>query len=175
MGDLGFTELAIEQVGHAQTTAVDLVGVGRTDATLGGTDLTLAQCRFAGGIEFLVKREYDVGAVGDNKLVGPDADTLLLDAGNLGDQTYRIDDNAVADDVDLFVPQDAGGQQVKDVFGALGDDGVAGVVATLSADYDVRAFGQIIDDLALAFIPPLEAGDDGVHEIVLRSSFFVLR
>ena len=33
--------------------------------------------------------------------------------------------------------QDAGGQQVQDVFAAVGDDGVAGVVAALRADHDI--------------------------------------
>jgi hypothetical protein len=40
---------------------------------------------------------------------------------------------------------------------------VAGVVAALAADDDVGGFREVIDDLAFAFVPPLEAGDDGVH------------
>ena len=36
-------------------------------------------------------------------------------------------------------------------------DGVAGVIAALRADDDVRLFGEDIDDFAFAFVAPLGA------------------
>jgi hypothetical protein len=43
---------------------------------------------------------------------------------------------------------------------------VAGIVAALAADDDIGRLREVIDDLALAFVPPLEACDDGVHEVI---------
>ena len=57
----------------------------------------------------------------------------------------------------LLLAQDAGGDQVQDIFLALDMDGMAGVVAALGADDDVRLLGQNINDLAFAFIAPLGA------------------
>jgi hypothetical protein len=37
----------------------------------------------------------------------------------------------------------------------------------LAADHHIGGFGEIIDDLAFAFIAPLEAGDNGIHEMVM--------
>jgi hypothetical protein len=62
------------------------------------------------------------------------------------------------------IPENAGGKQVKDVFGAFGDDGVAGVVAALAADDDIGGLGEVVNDFAFAFVAPLEAGDNSVHE-----------
>jgi hypothetical protein len=52
---------------------------------------------------------------------------------------------------------------MQDEFLVTDDDGVAGVVSSLSANDEVRALGQEVDNLALAFIAPLEAVYDGVH------------
>jgi hypothetical protein len=53
---------------------------------------------------------------------------------------------------------------VKDVFGAFGDDGVAGVVTALAADNDIGGLGEVVNDFAFAFVAPLEAGDYCVHK-----------
>jgi hypothetical protein len=52
---------------------------------------------------------------------------------------------------------------VEDVFRAVGDDGVSGIVSALAADNDIGSFGEVIDNFTFAFVAPLEAGDDGVH------------
>ena len=61
--------------------------------------------------------------------------------------------------------QDAGGDEVQDVFRAADDDGVAGVVAALGADDDVGLLGEDVDDLAFAFVAPLGADQNGVCHI----------
>ena len=76
MGNLCFGKSAIEEVGHAQAAAVDLVGVGRTNAAFGGADLAIAERCFACGVEFLVKGHHHMGAVGDEKLLGCDRNPL---------------------------------------------------------------------------------------------------
>ena len=44
---------------------------------------------------------------------------------------------------------------MEHVFGALGDHGVAGVVAARVTGDDVGFGGEAVDDLALAFVSPL--------------------
>ena len=76
---------------------------------------------------------------------------------DLADERDRVDHDAVADHADLAAPQNAGGNEMENVFFAAMNDGVAGVVAALTADDDVGVSGQDIDDFAFAFIAPLRA------------------
>ena len=58
----------------------------------------------------------------------------------------------------IFVlAQNAGRDQVQDIFLFADENRVPGVVAALGADDDVRLFGQDIDNFAFAFIAPLGA------------------
>jgi hypothetical protein len=59
---------------------------------------------------------------------------------------------------------------VEHILRALGDDGVTGIVSALATDHDVGGLGEEIDDLALAFISPLESDDDGIHLKKIRNS-----
>ena len=79
---------------------------------------------------------------------------------DLREQRLRIDDDAVADDADDAVVQDAGRDQVQDELLAADVDRVAGVVAALIARHDREARRQQVDDLALAFVAPLGAEHD---------------
>ena len=73
-------ESAVQQIRHAQAAAVDFIGVGGTDAAFGGADFLVAKRGFAGGVEFLVEGEHDVGAIGNQQLVRGDGDALAFDA-----------------------------------------------------------------------------------------------
>ena len=86
----------------------------------------------------------------------------MLEPLDLLDQADRIDDHAVADDALLAGPEDAGGHEVQDELLAADEDGVAGVVAAGGADHEVGALRQHVDDLALAFVAPLGADEDGI-------------
>ncbi len=107
-GDLCLGERAVEQIRHPQAATVDFIGIGRADATLCGPDFLITKGNFTGGIQFFVKREDDVGAVRDEEFVRSDFHALALDALDLNAEADGIDDNAVADDVNLVVPEDAG-------------------------------------------------------------------
>ena len=52
---------------------------------------------------------------------------------------------------------------MQNVFRAAMNDGVAGVVAALAADDDVRLRGQDVDDFAFPFIAPLRADQNCVR------------
>ena len=82
-------------------------------------------------------------------------------------QAERVDDDAVADDAELAFAEDARRHQVQDIFLFADEDGVAGVVAALSADDDIRPLGQHIDDFAFAFIAPLGAHENRIgHSLI---------
>ncbi len=154
-------QLGLHQVGHAQTGARGLVAVGRTDAALGRADFRVALAQLALFIERAVIRQDEVRAVADQQIPA-DLDSDLAQAVDLADERDRIDDDAVADHADFAAPQNAGGNEVQDVFFAAVNDGVPGVVAALGADDDVGVLGQDVDDLAFAFIAPLGADENRV-------------
>ncbi len=63
----------------------------------------------------------------------------------------------------LLLAQDAGRDEVQDVFLLADEDRVAGVVAALRADDDVRLLGQHVNDLAFAFVAPLGADQNCIR------------
>ena len=57
---------------------------------------------------------------------------------------------------------------MQDIFRRAVDDGVAGVIAALAADDDVRFSGEDVDDFAFAFIAPLRADQYRIcHRVAL--------
>ncbi len=52
---------------------------------------------------------------------------------------------------------------------AVDDKGMPRVVSALEPDHDIRLFRQKIDDLALAFVPPLGPYNHDIgHRLLLR-------
>ena len=78
----------------------------------------------------------EMRAIADEQILA-DLDSDLAQTFDLGDERDRIDDDAVADHANLSAPQNAGRNEMQDVFLAAVNDGVAGVVAALAADDDV--------------------------------------
>ena len=84
----------------------------------------------------------------------------------LAGQDLRVDHHAVADRAQLAGVEDPGRDQVELPLLAVADDRVAGVVAALEADHEVRVLGEQVDDLALALVAPLGAHDhDAGHAV----------
>ena len=129
-------KFGLHQVGHAQTGARGFVAVGRADAALGRADFRLALAQLALFIERAVIGQDEVRAVADQQVLS-DPDAELAQAIDFADERDRVDDDAVADDADLAAPQNAGRNEMQDVFLAAVNDGVAGVVAALAADDDI--------------------------------------
>lgn len=103
-----------------------------------------------------------MGAVGNEELIGGNFNAFRFEAFDLLTEANGIQHHAISNDA-LLSPKDARGDEVKDVFFALGDHGMTGVISALSTDNEVSFFGQEIDDFSLSFIAPLEATDNGVH------------
>ena len=115
-------------------------------------DLALAAAGFAEDVELAVVRQDEVRLLADEQPVA-DLDAERRQRVDLGEQRLRIDDDAVADDAEHAVVEDARRDQVQDELPAVDVDGVPGVVAALIARDDAEMGRQQIDDLALAFIP----------------------
>ena len=64
----------------------------------------------------------------------------------------------------LFLRRMPDGTRCRTYFCPSDEDRVAGVVAALRADDDVRLLGQHVDDLAFAFVAPLGADQNCVHK-----------
>ena len=80
------------------------------------------------------------------------------------DERGGIDDHAGADHRVTAGPQNSAGDQLQNIAIAADDDGVPGIVATGYARDVFERTGEIVDDLALAFIAPLRANHhDRIH------------
>src|ERR1041384_186244 len=98
-------------------------------------------------------------------VIGCHGDALLLELTDLADQRLRINHHTVTDDGQLALAHDAGRQQRQFVHRVADDERVPGIMATLESHDDVGLLGEPIDDLALAFVPPLGSDYDNIrHE-----------
>ena len=107
----------------------------------------------------------------DQVRVGADAQAREVDAlgaqvVELAGQHLRVDHDAVADRAQLARVEDPGRDQVELPLHAVADDRVAGVVAALEADHEVRVLGEQVGDLALALVAPLGAHDHDAGHVV---------
>jgi hypothetical protein len=165
LADLGLQffreQRRLHQVRHAQSSSGRLVTVGGTDPALGRPDLRVAFAQLALFVEHPVIRQDEVRAIADEEVL-PDFDTKLAQPLNLFYERNRIDHNAVADYAAFAATQNPRRNQVKNIFRAAMNDGVAGVVPALAPDHDVGLGGQDVDDLAFAFVAPLRADQNGV-------------
>ena len=160
-------KLGLHQVGHAQSGAGGLVAVGGADAAFGRADFGFAFALLALLVERAVIGQDEMRAVADEQVL-PDLDPDFAQALDFAHERDRVDHDAIPDDAHFSRAQNAGGNEVQDVFVAALDDGVAGVISALAADDDVGVAGQDIDDLALAFIAPLRADQYRICHRFLR-------
>ena len=155
--DLLAQDVLVEQVLDADADAVDLVGVRRADAATGRADLALAEKALGDLVERAVVLRDDVGVRAHEQL--RDVDAALDERVELVEQHLDVDDDAVGDDRDDAVGQNAGRQQVQRVLLVADDDRVAGVVAAVELDDVVDAAAEQVGGLALALVAPLGADD----------------
>jgi hypothetical protein len=159
--------VGLEEVPGADAGAGCLVGIGGADAALGGADFSLAFERLALLVERAVVGKHEMRGIADEEVF-----SNLHPAGaeslDLPDEGDRIKNDAVADDAGLRFAEDARGDEVQDVFFALDDNCVTGVVAALAADDDFGIIGEVVDDFSFAFIAPLGADENGIGHADLK-------
>ena len=161
---LGGKTLGEFQVLHAQGAPGNLVLIGRANAAPRGADFDVAAF-FAGCFARHVQR----GMKGQDQRAGfADAqaraqlDAHFFQAFNLFKQLGGRQDHAVADVALHTRAHDAAGDQVQGGFHAVDYQGMSGIVAALKAHHALGAFGQPIDQFALAFVAPLGSDHNDV-------------
>lgn len=154
-GALVFCREVVLGVAEAKAVARNLVGVAGTDTLAGGADFRLALGAFAGGVEQTVGRQDDVGLAG-NLEDGLEVDARGLEFACLLGEENGVEHDARADDVDLAVLEDAGGDRAENEFLSVELKGVSGVGTALETGDYVVAGSQDIDNLAFAFVTPVE-------------------
>ena len=147
------------QVADAEADAPHLVLVRGPDAAPRRAQAVVAAHLLAELVEHRVVGHDHVSAFADDQVARVDPGRLM--ALQLLQEGAGIDDDTVPDDAQRRRVEDAAGDQVEAVLTAVGDYGVAGVVAALRADDHVDALGQQVHDLALALVAPLPAHQDG--------------
>ena len=154
--------LRVDEIADADATAADLVLVGRADAPRRRADLALPAAGLAEDVELAVIRQDEVRLLADQEAIA-DLDAERAQLVDLREQRLWIDDDTVADDAQHAVVEDAGRNQMEHELLAVDVNGMAGVVAALIAGHHAEMWREQVDDLALAFVPPLRAQNRDVH------------
>ena len=110
------------------------------------------------GVEQLVKRQDEVGAVRDENPAGSD-DPAGRELVELAEECLGLEHDAVADDAGNVGVEDPRGNLAQDEVRVADDHGVAGVGAPLIPDDEVGLLSQNVDQLALALVSPLRSDD----------------
>jgi hypothetical protein len=160
--DLVRERVEVGQIHQADSTAADLVFIGRADAAAGGADRGARIGGFAQRIELAMQRQDQRDVLGDAQVLRADVDALALQFCNFIEKSLRVEHHAIADHRELAGPQHAGRQQRQLVGGAVDHERVAGIVAAPEAHDDVGLLRQPVDDLALPLVAPLGADDDNI-------------
>ena len=147
-----------EQILHSDADAVDHVGVGGADSAAGRADLALAEEALGDLVDRAVVLRDDVRVAAHEQLRHIHA--ARAECGELVEEHLDVDDDAVGDDGDDALGEDAAGQQVQGVFFIADDDRVPGVVAAVELDDVVDAAGEEVGRLAFSLVAPLGSDDD---------------
>ncbi len=148
----------MEHVAHLETAAGDLVFVGRTDTTPGGTDGLLAARLLARLVQRdMIGQDQGAGLADEQTFLGRNA--VLAQHVQFAQQSIGGQHHAVTDHALHTLAQDAGRDEVQDGLPAVDDEGVTGIVAALETHHGIGLLGEQIDDLALALVTPLGAND----------------
>lgn len=127
-----FEEFGMEHLAHGDTAPRGRRGIARTDTTFRGSDGVGAQLNLLGLVDGAVEVEVDVASVRNEDALVNVLQALLLNGLEFREECRHMDDNTGADQVEAVGVQEAGGKKVKIVVDAVRDDGVAGIVTSLS-------------------------------------------
>ncbi len=159
VAELFIEAVHVEKILHAQRLFHVLVGINRGDAASGRAEFLVGKALLLHDVLKLVIGQADSRAGADLEVSGRDAHTRLAESGALIVKVLKVDDHAVADDIDGRFAQYAGGQEVENELALLIDDGVPGVIAALIAADDVIIRGKQIDHAPLTLVAPVDSHD----------------
>ena len=151
--------LGMQELSRHNGLFLVFIGVKRRNALLGGAVLLILQTGFLQAVLETVPGQQQRRPVADFQVVRGDGHALPGDILHFLPQVFRVNGDAVPEDIHDTLPENAGGQQVQGKFAVLIDNGMAGIAAALIADNDVIVFGQQIDHASLALVTPVDADD----------------
>ena len=106
-----------------------------------------------------------------------DADSGKVDAAgsqsvHFLEHRHRVKGNAVADDAERALVENARWHEAKLVFFTACDDSMTGIAAALKANDGLCLLCEVVDNLALALVAPLRSGYYyGWHDFISNSSY----
>ena len=141
----------------------DLVRVRGSDPLARRAQLAAAALALVEAVERDVPGHEELRTIGEPQIRRRDA--ARLEHPDLVAEDREVDDHAGAEDAHRVRVEDARRDEMELECSELVHDGMAGVVAALVADDQIRLLREEVRDLALAFVAPLRS-DDGGHRHV---------
>ena len=125
-------EIGQKNVADAEADAADFIGIGGTDAFEGAADFGVAAGFFTDAVEGAMRGEDKLSFFRDIEVFGPIYPPIGEFLELLAEHD-RVEDDAVADDIENMRVKDAAGHLVQDVLYSVEEEGVTGVGAALEA------------------------------------------
>ena len=164
----------IEQFAGHNGLLLELIGIEGSDTLTGRTELLILQTGLFQVVQIPVPGQQQGGAVADLQVFGGQGYTLSHNFLHFGPQAFAVQSNAVAQDIDDAITENAGRQQMQSELTLFVDYGVAGVTAALITNHHVKLAGQQVHHTALAFVAPVDTNNRTIgHNIYPPSYFFV--
>ena len=107
-------------------------------------------------------RQKEGSPLADLQVFRRDGDACRTERFDLRPQTFEVEGDAAAENVDDARTEDARRQQMQCEFSELVDDGMTRVSSALIADHVIEPFGQKIDHTAFAFVTPVDPYDRAI-------------
>jgi hypothetical protein len=147
----------VVEIGHLHPELGVFVRIKGRHTFFSRTKLAVGQPLLLVFVEEEVEGKNDLGPV--RNAYCRRGDVPLLKTLEFLEQGRDIQSHARTDDVHRMGIENARRQKVQYRFPEVVDDGVAGIVAALKSNDDVRLGGQKVRDFAFAFVAPIGAHD----------------
>ena len=157
--------LGIQQLAGKNGFLGKLIRVEGGNALLGGAELLVGQSCLFQTVQLPMPGQQQGGPVTDHQILRSDGHALGGDLLDFLPEIFRVQGNAVAQNVHDTLPEDTGGQQVQGKLAVLIDNGMTGVAAALITYDDVVVLGQKVHHPALAFVTPVDSYDCSISHV----------
>ena len=144
-------------IAYTETMTRNLVGICRADALACRTYLTAAHGALAGGIEKTVCRHYQMCLFRyfENRV---EIDAIGLELLGLATEKHRVENDTITYHIGYgSLGEHARGNGAEHMLVSVEFECVSGVGAALETGYHIVLGSEDIDNLALAFVAPLQA------------------
>jgi len=127
----------MEQRFHADTFFHIFICVNRCNTAACRTEFLVREAFFLHDVLHLVIRQTDYRFVTYFQVIGSNLNSLFGEFSDLADKMFKVNDHAVAHDINRCLAENAGGKQVQDKLSLFVYDRMTGIVASLIAADDI--------------------------------------